>query len=67
MGGHSLSQPPLSSLEAFQVLGALALIAGTTEVEFLDVFIVAQFEGGAVDSVEIDPLGTRLFHQIRAE
>src|SRR5260370_26568558 len=43
------SQPPLPSLEAFQILETLALVAGAAEVEFLDVLIVAQLVGAAVE------------------
>src|SRR6266404_6676480 len=43
------SQPPLPSLEALQVLETLALVAGAAEVEFLDVLIIAQLVGAAVE------------------
>src|SRR3954451_10282258 len=42
------SQPPLPPLEALQVLEALALVASASEVELLDVLIVAQLVGAAV-------------------
>src|ERR1700730_4508378 len=43
------SQPPLPSLEALQILETLALVARAAEVEFLDVFVVAQLGGRAVE------------------
>src|SRR3954462_10596588 len=43
------SQPSLAPLEALQILETLALVAGAAEVEFLDVLVVAQLVGGAVE------------------
>src|SRR5579863_10297994 len=43
------SQPSLATFKTFQVFEALALIARAAEVEFLDVLVVAQFVGGAVE------------------
>src|SRR6185437_4547485 len=43
------SQPALAALEALQILKTLALVAGAAEVEFLDVLVVAQFIGRAVE------------------
>src|SRR5436305_10079426 len=43
------SKPPLPAFEAFQVFKTLALVAGAAEVEFLDVLVVAQFVGAAVE------------------
>src|SRR5262245_54110767 len=43
------SQPPFAPLEALQVLETLALVAGAAEIEFLDVLIVAEFGGRAVE------------------
>src|SRR5882724_11010287 len=48
-GEEVASQPPLPSLEAFQIFKTLALVAGAAEVEFLDVLIVAQRVGAAVE------------------
>src|SRR4051812_44727358 len=47
--GRASSQPPLPALETLQVLETLALIAGAAEIEFLDVLIVAQLVGAAVE------------------
>jgi hypothetical protein len=44
------SQPPLPSLEAFQVLETLARIAGAAEIKLLDVLIVAQLVGASSSS-----------------
>src|SRR5690242_12094836 len=49
LGLRASSQPALAPLEALQVLETLALVAGATEVEFLDILVVAQFIGGAVE------------------
>src|SRR3954466_7122981 len=42
-------QPPLPSLEAFQIFKALALIAGAAQVKLLDVFVVAQLGSRAIE------------------
>src|SRR5713226_4094052 len=42
-------QPPLPPLKTFQILKTLALVAGAAEVKLLDVFIVAQLVGAAVE------------------
>ncbi len=42
-------KPTLASFEALEVLEALALISSAAKIEFLDVFVVAQFIGGAVE------------------
>src|SRR5712664_4569723 len=47
--GNDGSQPPLPSLKTLQVLKALALVAGTAEIELLDVLIVAQLFRAAVE------------------
>src|SRR5581483_3520382 len=48
-GALCYSQPSLAPLEAFQILEALALVAGAAEIELLDVLIVAQLVRGAVE------------------
>src|SRR5450432_4802706 len=47
--GPAPSQPPLPSLKTLQVLKALALVAGAAEIKFLDVLVVAQLGGRAVE------------------
>src|SRR5258707_360703 len=47
--GDFPSQPPLPPLETFQILETLALVAGSAEVKLLDVLVVAQFAGAAVE------------------
>src|SRR5207237_398748 len=56
--GSAGLQPSLPPLEALQVLEALALVAGATEVELLDVLVVAQLGGRAVEH------DLALFHDI---
>src|SRR5712691_10103649 len=43
------SRPPLPSFKTLQILKAFALVAGAAEVELLDVLIVAQLFGAAVE------------------
>src|SRR4051812_17905061 len=47
--GRASLKPPLPALEAFQVLEALALVAGAAEIELLDILIVAQLISAAVE------------------
>src|ERR1041385_3255844 len=42
-------EPPLPALEAFQVLETLALVAGAAEIKLLDVLVVTQLVGAAVE------------------
>jgi hypothetical protein len=43
---RSSLQPALAPLEAFEVL---VLIARIAEIEFLDILVVTQFAGGAIE------------------
>src|SRR2546421_11317415 len=43
------SQPPLPPFKTLQILKTLALVAGAAEVELLDVLVVAQLIGAAVE------------------
>src|SRR4051812_18796453 len=46
---NAMSKPALAALEAFQVFEALALIAGAAEIELLDVLVIAELVGRAVE------------------
>src|SRR6266581_6700484 len=48
-GGAVILKPPLPPLKAFQILETLALVAGAAEVKLLDVLVVAQLIGAAVE------------------
>src|SRR6266849_1208762 len=48
-GEAAALQPPLPPLKAFQILKTLALVAGAAEVKLLDVLIVAQLVGAAIE------------------
>src|SRR5712672_4425721 len=44
-----LLEPPLPSLKTLQILEALALVAGAAEIKLLDIFVVAQLVGAAIE------------------